>query len=45
MSKQFAALGEGGEITTPLAEQMWGDVYGDLTDKFGIIWAFNVGQG
>ena len=42
MEKQFAALAEGGTIGTPLDMQMWGAMYGDLTDKYGISWAFNI---
>ena len=38
----FAALSEGGEVHTPLAVQMWGDEYGDLTDRFGMRWMFNI---
>lgn len=40
---QFDRLAEGGNVTTPLAKQVWGDTYGDLTDKFGIEWGFNIG--
>ncbi|MBP2557326.1 PhnB protein [Neorhizobium galegae] len=34
----FAALAEGGEITTHLALQPWGSYYGKLTDRFGVQW-------
>ncbi|MCO6449663.1 MAG: VOC family protein [Caldilineales bacterium] len=37
----FAALAEGGEVGTPLAEMFWGGYYGDLKDKFGLRWMFN----
>ena len=36
------ALADGATIDTPLEQQMWGDQYGQLTDKFGIIWMFNI---
>ena len=36
-------LAEGGEVHTPLEKQMWGDEYGDLTDRFGQRWMFNIG--
>lgn len=39
--KLFKALGEGGKVTMPLAEQFWGARFGMLTDKFGINWMFN----
>lgn len=37
----FAALGAGGNVTTPLAVQPWGDYFGKLTDRFGVQWMFN----
>lgn len=39
----FDALAEGGKVGTPLEKQMWGDEYGDLTDKFGVNWMVNLG--
>ena len=41
----FARLGEGGQVTTPLAVQPWGDFYGKLTDGFGVQWMFNCTAG
>ncbi|CAN5564943.1 VOC family protein [soil metagenome] len=38
----FAGLAEGGEITLPLEVAPWGDAFGQLTDKFGIAWMFNI---
>ena len=37
----FSQLSEGGQITTPLAIQPWGDYFGKLTDRFGVQWMFN----
>jgi PhnB protein len=37
----FSRLAEGGQVTTPLAMQPWGDYYGKLTDRFGVQWMFN----
>lgn len=37
----FTHLAEGGQVTTPLAVQPWGDFYGKLTDRFGVQWMFN----
>ena len=34
----FAGLSEGGEIEMPIADQAWGDYYGALKDKFGVMW-------
>ena len=38
----FHGLAEGGEVTTPLEKQMWGDLYGALTDRFGVDWMANI---
>ena len=38
----FAALTEGGSVSMPLAKQMWGDVFGSGTDRFGINWMVNI---
>ena len=38
----FHALAEGGQVTTPLEKQMWGDLYGALTDRFGVDWMANI---
>jgi PhnB protein len=37
----FTCLAEGGQVTTHLAVQPWGDFYGKLTDRFGVQWMFN----
>jgi PhnB protein len=37
----FTRLAAGGQVTTPLAVQPWGDFYGKLTDRFGVQWMFN----
>ncbi|MCI2237015.1 VOC family protein [Paenibacillus sp. TRM 82003] len=37
----FDGLAEGGEVTTPLEVQVWGDPYGALTDRFGVDWMVN----
>jgi PhnB protein len=38
IESHFAALGEGGKVTMPLADQFWGARFGMLTDRFGIRW-------
>lgn len=35
-------LSDGATITMPLERQMWGDDYGQLTDRFGIQWMVNI---
>ncbi|TJZ59150.1 VOC family protein [Streptomyces piniterrae] len=36
-------LSDGGTVSVPLERQMWGDVFGMCTDKFGITWMVNIG--
>lgn len=38
----WAGLSEGGQVIIPLQPQMWGDEYGQLVDKFGIVWHVNI---
>ena len=37
-------LSRGGEVTMPLEKQMWGDEFGQCTDKFGVSWMVNIAQ-
>lgn len=37
----FGRLAEGGRITTALDVQPWGDLYGKLTDRYGVQWMLN----
>ncbi len=41
----WEGLSEGGTVTMPLEEQVWGDEFGMVTDKFGIAWLVNIGGG
>jgi PhnB protein len=34
----FERLSAGGEINSPLKTEFWGGTFGQLTDKFGIMW-------
>ena len=38
----FNGLAEGGTVDMPLEKQMWGDEFGQLTDRFGIGWLVNI---
>jgi PhnB protein len=38
----YEKLSVGGEIAMPLEKQMWGDLYGSFTDRFGIVWQVNI---
>ena len=37
-------LSQGGTVTIPLEKQMWGDLFGQCTDQFGIQWMVNISQ-
>lgn len=41
----FNQLKEGGTVGMELQETFWSKCYGQLTDKFGIGWLFNFGNG
>lgn len=41
----WEGLSEGATVTMPLEQQMWGDEFGALTDRFGISWMVNIGTG
>jgi PhnB protein len=34
----FNALSAGGEVEMPISDQAWGDYFGSLKDKFGVMW-------
>lgn len=38
----FAELSEGGDVSEALTAAPWGEVFGQLTDKFGIRWLVNI---
>ena len=40
----FTALGEGGNVSMPLAKTFWTSSFGMLTDKFGVPWMVNVAE-
>jgi PhnB protein len=37
----FTALAEGGKVDVPFEKQMWGDHFGQVTDRFGVRWLLN----
>ncbi len=39
----WEALSADGAVTVPLEEQVWGDEFGQVTDRFGIKWLVNIG--
>lgn len=34
----FGKLSAGGKVNSPLHKEFWGDIFGSLTDKYGINW-------
>ena len=42
LTKWWEGLGEGGQVNQPLAQAPWGDSSGELRDKFGVVWMFNI---
>ncbi|WP_127533607.1 VOC family protein [Paenibacillus kobensis] len=41
----FNRLSDGGSVTMELQETFWSKQYGQVTDKFGILWQVNLGNG
>ncbi len=40
----FDGLAQGGTVRTQLERQFWGDIFGAVTDKYGIGWQVNIGK-
>ena len=38
----FEKLSDGGNVMMPLEKQMWGDEFGQCTDRFGIPWMVDI---
>lgn len=38
----FEKLAQGGTILVPLEQAPWGDTFGMLTDRFGVMWFVNI---
>ena len=41
MTLVLAALSQGADVEMPISDQVWGDYYGSLKDKFGVKWMVN----
>ena len=41
LTRYFEGLAEGGAVDVPFEKQMWGDTFGQVTDRFGIRWLVN----
>ncbi|MEU6645282.1 VOC family protein [Saccharomonospora sp. NPDC046836] len=40
----WGKLSDGGTVHTPLEKQMWGDMFGECVDRFGVRWLVNISQ-
>ena len=43
VASAYAKLAEGGTDAIPFDKAPWGDFYGQVTDRYGITWMFDVG--
>ena len=41
----FKELAEGGKVDMPMQDMFWGAYFGQLTDRFGVDWMINCGNG
>lgn len=44
LTQVFTALSQGVTVHYPLKKEVWGDMFGSVTDKYGIDWMINIGQ-
>jgi PhnB protein len=44
MREMFDKLAGGGEVKMKLQKMPWGDIYGQITDKFGVDWMMDIGD-
>ncbi|MCQ4211355.1 VOC family protein [Streptomyces longispororuber] len=42
LRRYWDKLSSGGTVAVPLEKQMWGDVFGMCSDRFGIQWMVNI---
>jgi PhnB protein len=42
LRRYWDGLSEGGQVTMPLEQQVWGDEFGMLVDRFGVPWMVNI---
>ena len=43
LTRWFEALAEGGAVDVPLGRQVWGDTFGQVTDRHGLRWLVDIG--
>jgi PhnB protein len=44
LTRWFEGLAEGGAVDVPLEKQVWGDTFGQVTDRYGLRWLVNIGS-
>jgi PhnB protein len=44
MREIFEKLSDGGKVAMKLEKMPWGDIYGQVTDKFGVDWMMDIGD-
>lgn len=44
LTSYFKGLSDGGTVTQPLEIQAWGDLFGMITDRFGVSWMVNISK-
>ena len=42
LEEAWDKLADGGEVLLPFEKQMWGDLYGQCVDRFGVPWMVDV---
>ena len=42
LRRYWDGLSAGGQVTMPLEQQVWGDEFGMLVDRFGVPWMVNI---
>jgi PhnB protein len=42
LRKIFEGLSDSVEVAFPLKKEFWGDIFGQLTDKFGVDWMIDI---
>lgn len=42
--RMFAALSDGGKVIMPLAKTFWSELFGMVTDRFGVSWMVMVAE-
>jgi PhnB protein len=40
----YDKLSDGGMVTMPMEKAVWGDIFGMVTDRYGVSWLVNVSQ-